>query len=134
MYTPLISTFYLILPLLLFLTKQNPPWLEIFLATLLSINIFFSLVFWSNPVKHSRIHVYDSFFAKLSYVIFVPYILYKPMEEYMKIIFLILLAFAAMMMYYSNCYSKQTWCCQPHEVCHSMFHMFTGIGCMFAFL
>jgi hypothetical protein len=134
MYSPFITTLFFLFPIFLFLVKGSPLLIEAVYAMLISINLVLSLLFWSNPVQHSSIHRWDGFFAKLSYVIIPSYILFiKELDIYSKISFVVVLAFATMMFYFSNCFSK-TWGCHDHQLCHSMFHLFTGIGGMFAFL
>jgi hypothetical protein len=108
---------------------------ELILAFLLLINIIFSFLFWTNPVKNNLIHFYDGIFGKISYIFFPIYIIFiKDIKLMIKIIFIIILSLSSIMFYYSNKNSKLNWCCSKHLIYHSIFHISISIGCCIAFI
>jgi len=132
------SSFYFFFPIVVFfyryLTYSNT-YFELVLATLLSLNIFFSCWFWSNPLNGGSIHCLDAFFGRISLVAFTLYTLFlKSTEIAYKIAFLLSLFMAMYFFYYSNYYSSQNWCSREHVSCHFMFHLFITSGCIFTFL
>ena len=129
-----ISTLFLFVPIIIYLCNKNKPISETILALLLLINIILSFSFWINPIEKSSIHIYDGFFAKISYILFIIYILFiKKIDYKIKIVSLIILLLTLIMFYYSNINSKK-WCSNPHLVYHFIFHLLSSIGCSIAFL
>jgi len=72
----LFSSLFFLLPLTFFYLKPNKNNYEYILASLLIINMILSLLFWSNPVKNSLIHTIDAFFARVSVISFLIYIVF----------------------------------------------------------
>ena len=127
------TSLFLLIPLFLFAYKEDPPIEEFVLAALLLINLMLSIMFWTTPVRHSTLHVYDALFAKISYVAFVVYILFlKDLD--IKWIFVLLLLTSMTLFYYSHVHSSQSWCSREHVACHAVFHIITSAGCSMAFL
>jgi hypothetical protein len=130
----LVSSLFLLIPICIFLYKNKKNIWETILASLLVINIILSILFWSNPEEKSRIHFYDSIFAKISYILFPIYILFiKEINYQMKLLFLIIYLLSSIMIYYSNVHSTNEWCCQEHLHCHAIFHVLISLGCSIAF-
>jgi hypothetical protein len=132
------SSFYFFFPIVVFfyrhLTYSNT-YFELVLATLLSLNIIFSSIFWSNPLARSNIHRLDGLFGRISLVSFSIYTLFlKSTEIAYKIAFLFSLFMAMYFFYYSNYYSSHNWCSREHVSCHFMFHICITSGCIFTFL
>jgi hypothetical protein len=130
------STNYLLFPIILFaMNLQKMDRCRIFLAILLLINVCLSFLFWINPVKNSVIHLCDGLFAKLSVIVFSFYVFFiKQVHIFIKIYFAMMLLFALYCFYYSNKYSSIEYCTNEHVTCHSIFHMWVGLGCIVAFV
>jgi len=130
-----VSALFLLLPITIFMYSNKTNIYESFLVALLTINIILSLLFWTNPIKHSYMHFYDALFARISFIAFSVYILFiKDIEYQIKFLFLIILFSSFIMIYYSNKHSKQNWCSNNHIGCHAIFHFLISIGCCFAFI
>ena len=130
-----VSTLFLLFPIIIFYKKNNKNIYEIILAALLCINIILSSLFWIEPIKNSEIHNYNKIFAKILAIVFTIYILFiKNIKNLYKLIFLIILLFSLLSFFYSNKCSSETWCSNNHILCHFIFHIFISIGCLFAFI
>lgn len=129
-----LTSLFLLIPLLVYDYKEFPPWEETLLATLIVFNVVFSILFWTNPVQHSPLHVYDARLAKLSYVMVVLYVLFLKDLGTLKWIFGILLLASMTLFYYSHVHSTQEWCSPEHVWYHAIFHVITSAGCSLAFL
>ena len=138
------SSFYFFFPIVVFFywypivsssSSSSIRYYECILATLLSLNIFFSCWFWSNPFQGGSIHRLDAFFGRISLVCFTIYTLFlKSIGIFYKIAFLLSLFMAMYFFYYSNYYSSRDWCSVKHVSYHFMFHVFITLGCIFTFL
>ena len=107
--------------------------IEYFLVGLILINIIMSLLFWSNPVDGSVIHILDGFFAKFSLIIFVFYTLfYKQLSNYAIIVYLGILLISLMFAGLSHYYSSQEWCSNLHVIFHGCMHFFFSLGVIMA--
>jgi len=107
----------------------NTPYVEYILALFLVIVIIFSILFWSNPIKKSKIHKIDSIIAKIVILSFIIYtLLYK-----FKFSFLLVLLASAISFYFSNYYSKQEWLSDRHLFYHGLFHIFCFIATLYTF-
>ena len=128
-----LSTLFLFFPIIIFLYNEKKTNWETILALLLLINIILSFSFWINPIEKSTIHIYDGFFAKISYILFTIYILFiKEIDYKIRIVSLIILLLTLIMFYYSNIKSKK-WCSNQHIVYHFIFHLVSSMGCSIAF-
>ena len=112
-----------IIPLSAFYLKQNKNIYEYGLAGLLINNIFLTILFWKNPIKHSVMHKVDALSARISLLSFTIYIVFA------KHIFLIssyfILFFIGMGLFYgSNKESSKHWCSKNHILYHMCFHLF----------
>ena len=104
--------------------------MEYILVSLLLLSIFFSQLFWSDPVQNSTIHKMDAMVAKIVIFSFILYTLvYKFRASYLVVLFALGLTF-----YWSHTYSSQEWCSDKHIVCHGMFHFCCFIATFFAFV
>jgi hypothetical protein len=72
----LFSSLFILLPLTFFYIKSNKNNYEYILANLLIINMILSLLFWYNPIKNGFIHTIDAFFARVSVICFLIYIVF----------------------------------------------------------
>jgi len=107
--------------------------IEYFLVGLILINIIMSLLFWSNPVDGSVIHILDGFFAKFSLIIFVFYTLfYKQLSNYAIIVYLGILLISLMFAGLSHYYSSREWCSNLHVIFHGCMHFFFSLGVIMA--
>ena len=105
------------------------PNIEFLLACLLIVTIFFSQLFWNNPIQNSTIHKIDAFIAKIVICLFIVYtLIYK-----FKIGFVIVLLAVTISFYFSNYYSKKEWCCNKHIFCHGLLHIFCFIATFYTF-
>jgi len=103
--------------------------IEYILVSLLPFTIFFSQLFWINPIRYSVIHKIDAFIAKIVISSFIIYtIIYKYNFSYIILLHFILLSF-----YYSNYYSSKKWCCNNHLFFHGLLHIFCFIATFYAF-
>jgi hypothetical protein len=130
-----ITSLLLLFPIIIFKHNNNQTIYKKILVLLLLINIMLSFLFWINPIENSILHYYDGIFAKISYIVFIIYILFvKKINYKIKLIFIIILFVASFMFYYSNINSKKIWCSKKHIIIHSIFHFLASIGCFFAFI
>jgi len=104
--------------------------IEYILTSLLVLTIFFSQLFWDNPIKNSIIHKIDAIIAKIVIFSFIGYtLLYKFKYTYLLILIAITTSF-----YYSNHFSSQLWCSNKHLICHGLLHFFCFIATFYAFV
>ena len=107
--------------------------IEYFLVGLILINITMSLLFWSNPINGSVIHILDGFFAKFSLITFVFYTLfYKQLSTYAIVVYLGILFVSLMFAGLSHYYSSQEWCSNLHVIFHGCMHFFFSMGVIMA--
>lgn len=129
------TSLLLVLPILLFLQKEDPPWEEVVLVVLLGINLLLSILFWTYPAQASLLHRTDAVFARISFLAFSIYIVFvKELDIFIKAFFVALLGVASTLFYYSNVHSAREWCCEHHLLYHSAFHSVVSAGCSIAFL
>lgn len=130
-----LTTLFFLFPVFVFLTNKRQNIYESVLATLLTINIILSLLFWTYPIENSMFHIYDGIFGKISYIFFSIYILFiKPIKYKLKMLSLVILLFVSVVFYYSNHYSRMNWCSKAHLGWHSIFHFLCSFGCSLAFI
>jgi hypothetical protein len=130
-----LTSLFLLFPLIIFSINVNKTIPEFILAFLLINNIILSFLFWKNPIKNSLLHFYDGIIAKISYILFPIYVLFiKNIDYTNKLVFVITFISSSIMFYYSNNYSKRSWCSNQHILCHSIFHTLITIGTTIAFL
>lgn len=102
--------------------------IEYILVSLLPFTIFFSQLFWINPIRYSIIHKIDAFIAKIVISSFIIYtLIYKYNFSYIILLYFIFLSF-----YYSNYYSSKKWCCNNHLFFHGLLHIFCFIATFYA--
>ena len=104
---------------------------ETLLALMLVLTIILSCFFWSNPVYGSELNMYDSTVARLTFLMFITYTLWKQgiTWQYISILSLVSIAF-----YYSDYYSTIQWCGPEHVQSHGIFHILCTTGAFFAFV
>lgn len=112
-----------------FLINEDKPLFEYILAGFLVITIILSQLFWNNPIKGSKIHKIDAFFAKIVIFSFILYVLLFKFH----IIFLFILFFIALFFYFSNYYSSLEWISKKHVIFHGLLHIFCFLGTIYAF-
>lgn len=143
-----LTTLFFLLPLIAFLLKKLGVFnitnflpvymsefitIEYLLVGLILINIIMSLLFWSNPVDGSVIHILDGFFAKFSLITFVFYTLfYKQLSTYAIIVYLGILFVSLIFAGLSHYYSSQEWCSNLHVIFHGCMHFFFSLGVIMA--
>ena len=130
------SSLLFIIPIVVFLIKKQKNVWEYVLCILLVINFILSLLFWSQPIQHSTIHVYDAIFGRISLFLFIFYIFFIKhfgSPGNFKLLCFIVLLCTLILFYYSDVYSSKEWCSDNHIMCHFLFHMFISIGCSLAF-
>ena len=129
------STLFLLLPLIVFLSKSKPNKYEIGLALLLIISTIVSLTFWYNPIQNSTIHLYDGIIGKITFIMFSIYIFFiKVVQLYIRLFFLVILFITLVLFYYSNKESTIKWCSCNHISWHVLFHLSISIGASMAFI
>ena len=129
------SSLLLLLPIIIYLIKDNKSQCENNLAIILCINVIISCLFWIRPNPYSLIHYLDSFFSRLSIIIFTVYIIfYKSLCVSAKIFYLIILIFCLFNFTKSNKNSKKKWCSNEHIFYHINSHFLCNIGCLIAFI
>jgi hypothetical protein len=134
-YSCVLSGSLLWIPFIVYWINTEKNNYENVLALLLFVNIILTNLFWTNPIKNSYIHKYDSIAARLSYIAFPIYILFiKNIGYEMKLLFLIVLLSSLFMIYHSDICSKGEWCSQEHIKCHTIFHLMSSIGSSIAFI
>jgi hypothetical protein len=108
---------------------------KIFLAFLLLFSFILSVLFWSNGEYKSLIHILDGIFSKTVAILFFLYIfLIKKEKKYSQLLPLIIFIIILILFYMSNKYSNNTWCSKDHIIIHSIFHLFSMIALLFAFI
>ena len=103
--------------------------IEYILVSLLPFTIFFSQLFWINPIRYSVIHKIDAFIAK---IVISSFIIYTLIYKY-NFSYIILLHFIFLSFYYSNYYSSKKWCCNNHLFFHGLLHIFCFIATFYSF-
>ena len=99
------------------------------LSTLLLANFATSIAFWMNPIQKSFLHTVDSFFAKLSLLVFTAYMMFiKGTSSRHRFLYAVVLSFTGIMAFFSNIFSRSEWACTGHILCHFVFHIFSNIG------
>lgn len=132
----LITSLIMIAPLIyIIFFIEEPDEYMIFLALLLVLNSILSILFWINPKRYSFVHKLDGFFAKLSTLLLIIYVLFiKTLPLYYKAVFLTFVGAFIYSFYKSNEYSSEKWCCDGHIFYHSLTHVFGLSGLSFAFI
>lgn len=131
----LLSSLLVLLPLSFFYLKTNKNNYEYILANLLIINMILSLLFWSNPIKKGLIHKIDAFFARVSLVCFILYIVFlKKISILCKMSFLILFFIGIFMFLCGDKESSKNWCSKNHTNYHMCFHLFAYLAACYAFI
>lgn len=131
----LISSFFVLLPLSFFYFKTNKNNYEYILAILLVINLILSLLFWSNPIKNGLIHNIDAFFARVSLVCFLLYILFLKENNILCSTILFILFFIGISMFLcGDKESSENWCSKNHTNYHMCFHLFMYLAACYVFI
>lgn len=117
---PLVATSILfVIPLLVFRCPAG-------LALLLCITALTSILFWSNPVKNSRLHRVDAVFSKLAIGSFIMYKLLvntKNQAAFFATTTAMLVCF-----YISNRESTKEWGADTHIFAHIMAHLLATVS------
>jgi Ca2+/Na+ antiporter len=117
----------------LFNSKKNI--CEIVLASLLLLTFILSQLFWSNPIRYSKIHKLDAIIAKFTLISFILYVfLFKQLSFLHFNLFLLLLCFMFYFFYYSHCHSCKEWCSNFHLYYHGLAHICCCITALYAFI
>lgn len=99
------------------------------LSALVLANFATSIAFWMNPIQKSFLHTVDSFFAKLSLLVFTVYMMFiKGATSRDRFLYVLVLSFTVIMAFFSNIFSRSEWTCTEHILCHFVFHIFSNIG------
>ena len=131
----LFSSFFGLLPLAFFYLNPHKNNYENVLVCLLLINFGLSLLFWSKPIKNGTIHTIDAFFARVSFICFIAYIVFlKKISIIYKIISIFLFLIGIVMFYNGDKESSKNWCSKNHSMCHMFFHLFIFLAACFAFI
>lgn len=130
------SSFLFLIPVISFeLYKTNKPIYEYYLAKLLLLTFTMSILFWSNPIRHGIVHKVDAVVARITSMTLAPYIIFMKLPDiYIGSLFCISAIFLGLMIYSSNYCSEKEWCSPKHIMCHFMFHIFSVICIIFAFI
>jgi hypothetical protein len=129
------SSFFIAPFLYLYLFIQNPNPYEIVLSILLLCNLFFSVLFWNNPVKFSLLHTLDKYFVRLSVIAGFVYIsLIKDIEYYNKYMFYVLYFLFMVLAKLSTIESDKVWCSDMHIFYHFLLHTIGISGSYIAFI
>jgi hypothetical protein len=129
------SSFFIAPFLYLYFFVENPNLYETVLSIMLIGNLFFSVLFWNNPVKFSLLHTLDKYFVRLSVIAGIIYIsLIKDIEYYYKYIFYIFFFIFTGLAKLSTIESDKVWCSDMHIVYHFLLHIFGISGSYIAFI
>ena len=127
----LLTNLLLLYSIIYFFTNNTVHTLiEYILVSLLPFTIFFSQLFWINPIRYSVIHKIDAFIAK---IVISSFIIYTLIYKY-NFSYIILLHFIFLSFYYNNYYSSKNWCCNNHLFYHALLHIFCFIATFYAFI
>ena len=131
----LLSSLFVLLPLSLFYFKTYKNNYQYILANLLIINMTLSILFWSNPIKQGLIHKIDAFFARISLICFLLYIIFlKEICILYQVLCFILFFMGLFMFLNGHKESCKNWCSKSHTNYHMCFHLFVYLAACFAFL
>jgi hypothetical protein len=109
---------------------------EILLSFLLLSNAIVSVLFWRKGEYKSNIHKLDGLIGKLSFILFLFYtlLLKEYSLKYHKLTSIILIIIVLLLFYISNKFSKKSWCSRKHIIVHSIFHLFSTVTTLTAFI
>jgi hypothetical protein len=117
----------------LLFSKRNA--VEILLSGCLFLIFISAQMFWSDPVKNSSVHMFDSITTKTTIFCFVLYTVTQKLTSVVLAISYAILLFAMSYFFYlSHFYSTNEWCCDRHIIYHGFAHMFCFISSLFAFI
>jgi hypothetical protein len=123
------SSFLFLIPVYLLICISQKGTYEFLLMFLVSCNFLFSVLFWSNPVKFSKQHIWDAFFARLTGIyIFLYVVCLKGFSLLHKLTFFLNLMSTMILIYFSDYYSSMFWCSQEHVYSHFAFHLLIIFG------
>jgi len=135
-----VSSFLLGLPILYFIFVKKDQYIkvnkivDVYFESILAIQLFISIFFWSYPIVNSTIHYIDGRMAKLCIVTFSLYtVFYKTCFLWYKIAFLFCLFVSLVFFFKGSIHSMREWCCNEHIFNHMFFHIFISLGCFFTF-
>ena len=129
------TSLLLVFTLIFFIVNSNKNVAECYLSICLLATIFFSQLFWRNPIKNSLIHRIDAIIAKISFISFILYtILYKNLNIYLLVSYILIMVGGLYTFYNSHKYSSEEWCCNNHLIYHGCSHLLCFIGSFCAFL
>jgi len=124
-----------LLSLIIYILTNNKNLEKNVLTFPLILCFIFSQLFWYNPIQNSLIHKLDSNIAKLFSFIFVVYLLiYKKLNLYVKLIFVLLGILSIVAFYRSHFFSTKEWCCDNHLFNHALLHISGFFASLYVFL
>lgn len=130
------SSCFFLIPVIYFLIQLRfSNVMEIILASLLLLNLSFSIAFWCHAINGGTMHIIDAIFGRISVILFSLYIFFiKECPLYVKMTFFNMFISTLILFYFSSYYSSMDWISNCHVTYHFLFHIFIGIGCVIAFL
>jgi hypothetical protein len=130
-----ITILLLFVSIVYYLLYSKKTFIKECLVGMLFVTIFFTQLFWNEPIKTSFIHKIDALFAKIAIFSFIIYImLFKLKNIYLIASFIILLSFVVTSFYFSNYYSTNNWCSNKHIISHGFLHFFCFIATFYSFV
>lgn len=130
------SSCFFLIPVIYFLVQLRfSNIMEIVLASLLLLNLSFSIAFWCDAINGGTMHIIDAIFGRISVLLFSVYIFFiKVCPLHVKMTFYNMFVSTFILFYFSSYYSAMDWISNYHVICHFAFHIFIGTGCVLAFV
>ena len=122
----LIGLYFLIIKII---NSKSVIKIEYFLVTLLVICTIVSVLFWSNPIKNSKMHKIDRLVARITIISFILYNILFYTSYNISYLFIILAATIAF--YTSHYYSSRDWISNEHILTHGLAHILCAIALAF---
>lgn len=123
------------IPLIIYFLSNDKNLEKNVLAFVLFLCLFFSQLFWYNPICDSFIHKMDARVAKLNSFLMILYTLfYKNLSIFVLFLYLLLGVFTICALYKSDYYSTKEWCCDDHLFSHSLIHIAALFAVLYVFL
>lgn len=127
----LVASSFLLASPTIYVFYTNGPWVEKALASMLGINAFLSIAFWSNPIKNTIVHRLDAICGRTSIVIFTAYTMFIKTNAsfFAYSMYMYFLELSVFFFMCSSIESSKEWFTKTHILYHFLFHLCIVGGC-----